>query len=587
MEPADIQARLERGNRLHRDGDLESAERLYLKVLEAEPGNARALHLLGVLALQRGCSDDAIEHIRTAIGLDPAEAAWHYNLGNALQQAGRLDEAAASYGEAVRLAPEWTAVRNNLGVALQLQGRLDEAADAFEQACKNDPDAPDALANLGTVRQGQGRFDEAIECMRHAIEIAPRRPDLHYNLANALSAAGRWPEAEAGYRQAIALDPENALSHYNLGIARHHQGRLEEAAAAYRRAAEIDASYVEALTNLGVVLREIGRIDEAVERFRAACALRPGDPLLQRNLRSALNRQLPAWHWPMLADERRNEAYRQAIERAVDETSIVLDIGTGSGLLAMMAARAGARRVVACEISSVLAEAARDVVTANRLADRVVVVNRKSTALRLGEDLEEPANVLVSEIVDVGLLGEGVLPSMRHAIEHLAAPGARVIPRSATVHARLVEIPDLRRVNPVRQISGFDLSAFDRFRIPGDYLDVRLARTPHRFLSDPVEVVGFDFAAPSPCVSDQAPSPIDILLHASAAGSLHAVAFWFDLHLDEAITVSTAPDAGLMAWGQAVQFLDTDLEVAREEPLRLRALVSDTRIGFTVERASR
>ncbi len=582
MGSEEIRSRLDRATNLHGAGDLKTAERLYREVLEVEPDNAQARHLLGVLALQRGRPDDAVERIRAAIEIGPAEAAWHYNLGNALQRLGRPGEAVASYREAVGLAPEWPAAWNNLGVALQHQGRFDEAADAFERAWRIDPDSQDALANLGTVRQRQGRFEEAIACLRGAVEIAPQRSDLHYNLANALSAAGRWPEAEAGYRQAIELEPDNAPAHYNLGVMHHHQGRLDEAAAAYQRATELDDGYLEALTNLGVVLRERGRVDQATDCFRAACALRPDDPVLERNLRSALNQQLPAWHWPMLADESRNQAYRQAIERAVDGTSVVLDIGTGSGLLAMMAARAGAKRVVACEISPVLAEVAREVVRSNGLADRVAVINRKSTALRVGEDLEEPANLLVSEIVDVGLLGEGVLPSMRHALEHLAVPGARVIPRGATVYARLVEMPDQRRVNPVRRISGFDLSAFDRFRIPGDYLDMRLARTSHRFLSDPVEVTRFDFAAPLPYVPDRAPTRIDIALQTCAAGSVHAVAFWFDLRLDDAIAVSSAPDGGLIAWGQAVQFLDTDLEVANGERLRLQASVSDTRIGFEV-----
>ena len=464
---------------------------------------------------------------------------------------------------------------------LELQGgRLDEAGQAFEQLLRIDPDNPDALANLGTVRQQQGRYEQACAAMNSALAIAPQRADIHYNLGNTLAASGRWHEAEDAYRQAITLSPDNALFHYNLGAALHHQGLLEAAAESYRRATVIDGHYVEALTNHGIVLRELGRLEEAAKHFREALALHPDDPKLQRNLRGALQQQLPAWHWPMLADEDRNAAYRAAIERAVDPGSVVLDIGTGSGLLAMMAARAGARQVIGCEISPALADAAREVVRCNKLDQRVSIINRKSTALRIGEDLAQRATVLVSEIVDVGLLGEGVLPSIRHAIEHLACPEVRVIPAGATVYAQLVEIPGLRRVNPVNQLAGFDLSAFDRFRIPDDYLEVRLKNTPHRFLSQPIEITRFNFTAPPPYISEQAPCIIDCDLRATASGPVHAVAFWFDLHLDETITVSTGPENGLDAWGQAVQFLGTDLEVTRGESMRLTALVSDTRIEY-------
>ena len=501
-------------------------------------------------------------------------------LASQLQSAGDLEAAGRLCLDILQGDPADVQARHLLGVLALQRGQLDDAAHDFEQVLHREPGNPDALVNLGIVRQQQGRYPEALDAMRHALRIAPAREDIHYNLGNALSGAGRWHEAEEAYLQALSLNPDNALFHYNLGSARHHQGRLEEAAAAYLRATEVNGNYLEAWTNHGIVLRELGRIDEALKSFRAALALYPEDMTLQRNVRSALKQQLPGWHWPMLADEKRNGAYQQAIARAVDADSIVLDIGTGSGLLAMMAARAGARQVVACEISAPLADAASEVVRCNGLEKQVTVINRKSTDLRIGEDLQQAANLLVSEIVDVGLLGEGVLPSIRHALQHLACPDARVIPCGATVYARLVEAPGLRRVNPVTRISGFDLSALDRFRLPGDYLDVRLEQTAHGFLSDTMEVAHFDFAAPPPFISEQAPVCVDLTVRATASGTLHGVAFWFDLHLDDAITLSTAPTTELDAWGQALQFLDADRAVTQGEDIHLQALLSDTRIEY-------
>ena len=339
----------------------------------------------------------------------------------------------------------------------------------------------------------------------------------------------------------------------------------------------------EALTNQGALFKELGRLGEAEERFQAAFELRPDDPALARNVRSLLQQQLPAWHWPMLADEQRNSAFDEAIRRAVGPDDLVLDIGTGSGLLAMMAARAGARQVIACEVSPSLAAAAARVVRRNGLDSQVAVINRKSTALSPGEDLPTAANVVVAEIVDVGLLGEGVLPTLRHALQELAVPGAAVIPCGATVHAALIEIPGMRRVNPVKQISGFDLSDFDRFRVPGEYQELRLKGVAHTLLSEPVEVVRFDFTRPVAFVPEDAPRCIPLRFTATSDGCVHGVAFWFTLELDSETRISTHPVEGVDAWGQAVQFFEADTPVNAGDALCLNAEVSDTRVGFIAQ----
>lgn len=414
-------------------------------------------------------------------------------------------------------------------------------------------DGVEEFLDLGKVHLARGQVEQALTCLAHAVDLAPG----------------------------------NAQAQLQYGHALDRLGRLEDAVEALHRATEIDPANVEALCSFGVALRELGRVEEAVAYFRRACALRPEDPRLARHLRSAYNRQVPEWHFRMLADEQRNEAYRRSIEAAVDSSSVVLDIGTGSGLLAMMAARAGARSVVTCEASAALAECAREVIEANGFEGRIQVVNRMSTALRVGEQLERPATVLVSEILDVGLLGEGVLPTLRHALSELVAPGAAVIPAAATLYARLVELPELRRVNPIKTIAGFDLRAFDRFRVPGVYLDIDLERAEHRALSEDFEVARFDFAAPPPAIPDDAPRRARIEVTATAAGAPHAVAAWFDLHLDETVTISTRPGGGLLTWGQAVQFLETDRTVRAGDRLAVTTLFGETWIGFELDEGGR
>lgn len=180
------------------------------------------------------------------------------------------------------------------------------------------------------------------------------------------------------------------------------------------------------------------------------------------------SRAVPAWHFTMLADHARNDAYRRAIEKVVGPGDVVLDIGTGAGLPALFAARAGARHVHTCEMSGALAAVAREVMVDNGYADRVTVHHKRSTALRVGAgrdaDLPGHADVLVSEILDAGLLGEGHAPSIRHARAHLLKPGARIIPAAATLWALPMEAPR-RPPNPFGTSRGSTCRVWRRIAI--------------------------------------------------------------------------------------------------------------------------
>ena len=121
----------------------------------------------------------------------------------------------------------------------------------------------------------------------------------------------------------------------------------------------------------------------------------------------------------------------------------VLDIGTGSGLLAMMAHRAGAARTTACECFAPVGRAAAACLAANDLSDAVTLVHKASTQMS-ETDLRDArrAHVIVNELYDTELLGEGVIPTLRHALAHLAVPGATVVPAAADVFVQLLDSPE-------------------------------------------------------------------------------------------------------------------------------------------------
>jgi tetratricopeptide (TPR) repeat protein len=312
---------------------------------------------------------------------------------------------------------------------------------------------------------------------------------------------------------------------------------------------------------LGDAWCELGRFFDAVDAYERALAL--GETAAGRGRQHALSKLVPSWHFAMLNDAPRNDAYARAIETTIRPGDLVLEIGAGSGLLAMMAARAGAERVVTCEQAPPIAAVAREIVAANGFAGRIDVVAARSTRLRIGAELPRRADVLIMEVFDTALLGEGVIAALIDAHARLLAPGARVVPGRAQLWAQAIECPELRSVNPIGRICGFDLSAFDRFRAPGGQ-SLELTREAYRPLSAPVATARFDFSsAPERSGVSRARLSFD------AVGTVQAVALWFELELAPGIGLATAPGAGRNHWRQSVQFLAADRAVRAGETAEL------------------
>jgi protein arginine N-methyltransferase 7 len=174
-------------------------------------------------------------------------------------------------------------------------------------------------------------------------------------------------------------------------------------------------------------MQRSGLADEAIELASKALRLADGDPEVRILAADVMSKGVPKWHFNIVRDRARNAAYRAALERAVFPGCKVLEIGTGSGLLALMAAQAGAAEVITSEAEPALAHVAKINVAANGYADRIRVICKHSTELDVHADLGGPADILVSEIVSDDLLGEGVLSSHADAVSRLLKPGATII----------------------------------------------------------------------------------------------------------------------------------------------------------------
>lgn len=150
----------------------------------------------------------------------------------------------------------------------------------------------------------------------------------------------------------------------------------------------------------------------------------------------------PPIHISMLNDKHRTLSFLNGIQEVVQPGDVVLDIGTGTGILAIAAARAGARHVYAIEASGI-GKLAKEIFKANGLTDRITLIEGWSTQVTL----PEKADVLISEIIGNEPLGERVLETTMDAIKRLLKPNARLVPDKVKIFGLPVTIPrnDLKK----------------------------------------------------------------------------------------------------------------------------------------------
>lgn len=311
--------------RCHQAGELPRAEQLYRQILAAEPAQADALHLLGLVALQSGRAQEGISLVRDSLRINPQQADVHSNLAIALDQQGDVAGAVASWREAVRCRPGDAELLCRMAGALKKQGNVAAAAAGYSQALLLQPDHSEALNSLANLLQQQGdlksavplyqrllrlapdhlgalnnlsytlialgRAQEALPLLQHAIQLKPDYASAHNNLGNALLESGRPAEALASYRRVLEIDPKFVPAYNNLGKIHLDEGRLDEAAGALLTAVRLQPDFIEAHNTLGSVLLEQRKFDEAAARFRIVLQLNPRHAAAHGNLGNVFAQQ--------------------------------------------------------------------------------------------------------------------------------------------------------------------------------------------------------------------------------------------------------------------------------------------------------
>jgi len=260
-----IDSALERAIDLHEAGNLDEAGRRYREILEREPRNARALHLCGLIAHQRGDHAAALSLIEQALAIDSGDALFHFNRASVLLAMARRGPALDAYQAALRLRPRYPAALFNMATILAQTGDMIGSGDALVRALQLEPALPGAWEALAgqLIAHGEERLknrstpadQKALEVLRAAWCSAADPLEARFMLAYLLQQRTHWSEAVSHYEAVLAARP-------GLWTARN---------------------------NLGNCLNQLGRMDQAVAQYRAALAVNPDLPDIASGICSGVN----------------------------------------------------------------------------------------------------------------------------------------------------------------------------------------------------------------------------------------------------------------------------------------------------------
>lgn len=421
--------------------------------------------------------------------------------------------------------------------------------------------------------QEAGNLEAAEACYRQVIEAGYRMADVLPILAGILGLRGADDEAIETWDRLLAICPAHDVAHHEKGLIYSRLGRRDLAIAALEASCAANPANPISANNLGVLLADAGRKPEALDQFRRALELQPGNIHIEHQIRRLCAEMVPFWHIPMLNDTRRNDAFEAAIVAAIaaaGPAARVLDIGTGSGLLSMMAARAGATCVTACEMVPVIAETARRIIADNGYGDRIKVHNAPSSALEVGQHLAERADILVSEILSSDLLTEKVIDTFEDAHARLLTHDAIIIPRAASAIGCLVESRVLNDYVFVNEVSGFDVSRFGA--LAAQKLPIHGTMTDWKRLSRDVELLRIDLTRKSHPADLQ-----ELSIAVTEDGIAAGIVQWMHVDLAEGITFDNHPDGYTDGgWLQVLHTFPAPVAVRAGD--RLRVAVGHDRV---------
>ncbi|CAH1174194.1 unnamed protein product, partial [Phaedon cochleariae] len=368
-----------------------------------------------------------------------------------------------------------------------------------------------------------------------------------------------------------------------MGMILEETCNIEELLKCYIQALNFFPDNFVILSNLGAYMFKNAEIDIARRYLERAVNVNKNYLPAEINLMHVKWHQIPRWHFRMLNDKHRNIAYEKAISTQVNTGyKNVLDIGAGCGFLSLCAARHAGTTVTAIEENKQLANMCKDIMKANEVSN-VNVLQCYSTHFS-----ESPVecNLLVTEVFDVALFGERALETIAHASTVLCTENDyKIIPCKAKVYLTGISSEELHAKHRCTLPRSIQLLNLDNLEITEQDLEPYEAENLSDFdvsyLTDKQEIFNIDFYDSNQILQILDESEAQrVHLKCNQAGTIHALAVWFDLGLTADVSITTDPlnDDRVTCWEQAVVHLDRPVKVTAGDVLAVDVSMKNCRL---------
>ena len=261
----------------HRAGRLAEADWLYHRAIQADPGDAQAQRLRGLLARERGDPETSRRCLARAVELAPGDPRPPTELGLTHLAAGDLEAAEASLRAALDCDPDYVRAHANLGALLQYRGHVGTAIAHHQMALAAAPNDFEVRCNLARALLDAGRGEDALACCDEGLDAAVAHPALLATRGAVLCDLARTAEAVAVLEAAIRRDPDDDTALINLAFARAALGDIPSAILALRQALRANPDSGRATADLVNLLTASAAMDEALALAATYLEVHPGE----------------------------------------------------------------------------------------------------------------------------------------------------------------------------------------------------------------------------------------------------------------------------------------------------------------------
>ena len=306
-------------------GRLDAAEAGAEQILRAAPRHPGALHILGVICLQRRQLPEALRWLKKSAQADQRNAMIWATLGYGCFETAAFRDAVEAFQKAAQLEPRAHPALHGLGKSLQALGRYQEAAGAFGRAMALDQYNVDYVNDRGVALMESGALQDALRDFEAALALVPGLFGAFLNKGLVLKKLGDPKAALAALDQAVTLNPSFAPAHNNRAAVLLDLEEYAQALAAAQRAIVLGPDFAEAWNNQGLAQLGLERRDAALESFGQAVRCDPANAAAHYNAAGV--------HWKRADYAMAADAYRLSLRAAPAQPIALNDLGLAEATL--------------------------------------------------------------------------------------------------------------------------------------------------------------------------------------------------------------------------------------------------------------